>query len=67
MCASKKVSVGYPREWRRRKPFRWLRQILPDPNYTPGYLNEFGGHFQITAEMRAHAQQMQERIKARRS
>ena len=43
------VSVGYPREWRRRKPYRWLRQILPDPKYAPGYLNEFGGHFQITA------------------
>ena len=47
------VSVGYPREWRRRKPYRWLRQILPDPKYPPGYLNEFGGHFEITAEMRA--------------
>ena len=43
------VSVGYPREWRRRKPYRWLRQILPDPKYAPGYLNEFGGHFEITA------------------
>ena len=43
------VSVGYPREWRRRKPYRWLRQILPDPKYAPGYLNDFGGHFEITA------------------
>ena len=43
------VSVGYPREWRRRKPYRWLRQVLPDPDYAPGYLNEFGGHFVITA------------------
>ena len=25
------VSVGYPREWRRRKPHHWLRQILPAP------------------------------------
>ncbi len=49
------VSVGYPREWRRRKPYRWLRQILPDPNYAPGYLNEFGGHFEITTEMRENA------------
>ena len=32
------VSVGYPREWRRRKPYRWMRQILPDPQYAPGYL-----------------------------
>ena len=49
------VSVGYPREWRRRKPYRWLRQVLPDPKYAPGYLNEFGGHFEITQEMREHA------------
>ena len=49
------VSVGYPREWRRRKPYRWMRQILPDPKYPPGYLNEFGGHFEITPEMRAKA------------
>ena len=43
------VSVGYPREWRRRKPYSWLRQVLPDPQYAPGYLNDFGGHFVITA------------------
>ena len=24
------VSVGYPREWRHRKPRNWLRQILPN-------------------------------------
>ena len=50
------VSVGYPREWRRRKPYRWLRQILPDPKYAPGYLNEFGGHFEVTPEMREDAE-----------
>jgi 3',5'-cyclic AMP phosphodiesterase CpdA len=60
------VSVGYPREWRRRRPYRWLRQILPDPNYTPGYLNEFGGHFQVTQEMREHAEKMQQRIRSGR-
>ncbi len=60
------VSVGYPREWRRRKPYRWLRQILPDPKYAPGYLNDFGGHFEITDEMRENAQKMQDRIKSRR-
>ena len=54
------VSVGYPREWRRRKPYRWLRQMLPDPKYAPGYLNEFGGHFEITAgDARATPQKMQ--------
>jgi 3',5'-cyclic AMP phosphodiesterase CpdA len=61
------VSVGYPREWRGRKPYRWLRQVLPDPNYAPGYLNEFGGHFQITQEMREHAEKVQQRIQSRRS
>jgi hypothetical protein len=35
--------------------------------YAPGYLNEFGGHFEITQEMREHAQKMQQRIKARQS
>ncbi|MDT5390301.1 MAG: hypothetical protein QOE04_3942 [Mycobacterium sp.] len=60
------VSVGYPREWRRRKPYRWLRQILPDPKYAPGYLNDFGGHFEITSEMRTNAEKMQERIRDRR-
>ena len=53
------VSVGYPREWRRRKPYRWMRQILPDPKYPPGYLNDFGGHFEVTPEMRASAEKMQ--------
>jgi 3',5'-cyclic AMP phosphodiesterase CpdA len=59
------VSVGYPREWRRRKPYRWLRQVLPDPQYAPGYLNEFGGHFVVTPEMRANAERIQERIRHR--
>ncbi len=30
------VSVGYPREWRRRTRRRWLRQILPDPHNPAG-------------------------------
>jgi len=61
------VSVGYPREWRRRKPYRWLRQVLPDPDYPAGYLNEFGGHFEITDEMRTSAQKIQERIANRQA
>lgn len=60
------VSVGYPREWRRRKPYAWLRQVLPDPQYAPGYLNEFGGHFVITPEMRAQAERFRERLRQRR-
>jgi hypothetical protein len=42
-----------------------MRQILPDPKYAPGYLNEFGGHFQITQEMRDHAEKVREQIRAR--
>jgi len=60
------VSVGYPREWGRRKPYRWLRQVLPDPEYAAGYLNEFGGHFVITPEMREQAEKLRERLRARR-
>ena len=60
------VSVGYPREWRRRKPYRWLRQVLPDPEYAPGYLNDFGGHFMITPEMRAESEKFQQRLRSRR-
>ena len=61
------VSVGYPREWRRRKPYSWLRQVLPDPQYAPGYLNDFGGHFVITPEMRRQAAQFRERLRQRQS
>ncbi|AAS05217.1 metallophosphoesterase [Mycobacterium avium subsp. paratuberculosis] len=61
------VSVGYPREWRRRKPYGWLRQVLPDPQYAPGYLNDFGGHFEITPEMRRQATQFRERLRQRQS
>jgi hypothetical protein len=43
-----------------------MRQILPDPKYPPGYLNEFGGHFEVTPEMRAGAEKIQARIKDRR-
>ena len=61
------VSVGYPREWRRRKPYRWLRQVLPDPQYAPGYLNEFGGHFVITQEMREQCGEVPgDRLRSRR-
>jgi 3',5'-cyclic AMP phosphodiesterase CpdA len=61
------VSVGYPREWRRRKPYAWLRQVLPDPKYAPGYLNDFGGHFVITPEMRRQAEQFRKRLRQRQS
>lgn len=58
------VSVGYPREWRRRGlPDPVLRQILPAPVYPPGALNKWGGHFPITAEQEAEF----ERMRARRT
>jgi hypothetical protein len=40
--------------------------VLPDPDYAPGYLNEFGGHFMVTPEMRAHAEAFREKLKSRR-
>ncbi len=48
------VSLGYPREWQRRgMPERLLRQILPVPEYPPGTLNKWGGHFKVTPEQEA--------------
>ncbi|MGC3971850.1 MAG: metallophosphoesterase [Pirellulales bacterium] len=42
------VSVGYPREWRRRGlPEPLLRQILPHPGYTAESLGEYGVHFRV--------------------
>ena len=44
------VSVGYPREWQRRGlPDKLLRQILPVPEYPPGSLNKWGGHFKAVS------------------
>lgn len=56
------VSVGYPREWKRRGlPDNPLRQILPVPEYPPGSLNKWGGHFTVTPEMEAEVEKMTER------
>jgi 3',5'-cyclic AMP phosphodiesterase CpdA len=53
------VSVGYPREWKRRGlPNQVLRQILPVPEYPPGTLNKWGGHFEVTPEMEAEVEKM---------
>ncbi|MBJ8344968.1 metallophosphoesterase [Antrihabitans sp. YC2-6] len=53
------VSLGYPREWQRRGlPDKLLRQILPVPDYPPGSLNKWGGHFKVTPEMEAEAEKM---------
>ncbi|WP_025351642.1 metallophosphoesterase family protein [Nocardia nova] len=61
------VSLGYPREWQRRGlPDQLLRQILPAPEYGPDDLNEWGGHFKITPEMRAAAQEMRRLADRRR-
>jgi hypothetical protein len=40
--------------------------VLPDPDYAPGYLNDFGGHFMITPEMREQSEKFQERLRSRR-
>jgi 3',5'-cyclic AMP phosphodiesterase CpdA len=61
------VSLGYPREWQHRGlPGTLLRQILPAPHYGPDDLNEWGGHFKVTPEMRATAEQMRRRADRRR-
>ncbi|MDN2499912.1 metallophosphoesterase, partial [Nocardia nova] len=61
------VSLGYPREWQRRGlPDKLLRQILPAPEYGPDDLNEWGGHFKITPEMRAAAEEMRRLADRRR-
>ncbi|WP_024806212.1 metallophosphoesterase [Nocardia sp. BMG51109] len=61
------VSLGYPREWQRRGlPDKLLRQILPDPEYGPDDLNEWGGHFKITPAMRAAAMEMRQKADRRR-
>lgn len=53
------VSVGYPREWRRRGlPEPILRQILPTPVYPPGSLNKWGGHFTVTPELEAEMERL---------
>jgi hypothetical protein len=41
--------------------------VLPDPQYPPGYLNEFGGHFEITEEMRTNARKVADRIANRQA
>ncbi|MFC4602951.1 metallophosphoesterase family protein [Rhodococcus kronopolitis] len=53
------VSLGYPREWQKRGlPEKLLRQILPVPEYPPGTLNKWGGHFHITPEQEAEFEAM---------
>ncbi|WP_182357396.1 metallophosphoesterase family protein [Tomitella gaofuii] len=58
------VSVGYPREWRRRglqEPV--LRQILPEPRYGPGDLNKWGGHFPVSARQEAEFERLKARLR----
>jgi 3',5'-cyclic AMP phosphodiesterase CpdA len=58
------VSVGYPREWQRRGlPEQVLRQILPVPEYPPGSLNKWGGHFKVSPEMEAEVEKMRSRAR----
>ncbi|MEV0077025.1 metallophosphoesterase [Nocardia neocaledoniensis] len=61
------VSLGYPREWKRRgMPEPLLRQILPEPVYAEGELNSWGGHFRVTPEMEAAAAEMRAKADRRR-
>jgi len=60
------VSIGYPREWQKRGlPEQLLRQILPVPEYPPGFLNKFGGHTKLTSEMEAKIEKMYAAVRSR--
>ncbi len=62
------VSVGYPREWKRRgmtEPF--IRQIHPDPGTRPADLPEFGERFVLPADYAERSKAMRERIVRRRA
>ena len=61
------VSVGYPGSGGAASRTSWLRQVPPHPQYAPGYVNDFGGHFVITPKMKAQAVRHRERIRQRQS
>ena len=62
------VSIGYPREWKRRGlPEPLLRQIVPDPGTRPEDVPANGLRFHVTPEMEAEAQKMRRTLAERRS
>lgn len=65
------VSVGYPREWKRRGlPEPLLRQIYPDDGLTAADLNDLGVRFELPPDYEERAAEFRERVeklRARRS
>ncbi len=57
------VSVGYPREWKRRGlPEPLLRQIAPDPGVRPADLNELGVRFDLPPDYEERAREFREKV-----
>ncbi|MFT3662702.1 MAG: metallophosphoesterase [Gordonia sp. (in: high G+C Gram-positive bacteria)] len=57
------VSVGYPREWKRRGlPEPLLRQIAPDPGLQAEDLNELGVRFELPPDYAERSQEYRERL-----
>ncbi|WP_132993605.1 metallophosphoesterase family protein [Gordonia zhaorongruii] len=62
------VSVGYPREWKRRglaDPL--LRPIVPDGGITPSDLPEHGARFELPPDYEEKAAEFRKRIEERRA
>ncbi|WP_353109576.1 metallophosphoesterase [Gordonia sp. (in: high G+C Gram-positive bacteria)] len=62
------VSVGYPREWKRRGlPHPLLRPIVPDGGITPDALPEHGARFDLPPDYEEKAAEFRKRIEERRA
>lgn len=60
------VSVGYPREWKRRGlPEPLLRQIWPDPGVRPHDLPEHGARFDLPPDYRERAAEFRRKLEER--
>ncbi len=62
------LSVGYPREWKRRGlPHPLLRPIVPDGGITPDALPEHGARFDLPPDYEEKAAEFRKRIEERRA
>lgn len=62
------VSVGYPREWKRRGlPDPLLRQIWPDPGLRPTDLPEHGARFDLPPDYRERAAEFRRKLEERQA